>query len=251
MDEDRNGQQPGRQARWPRNRQRDRVLGLVREYNGAVDVTTLAQRTGLHVTTVRFHLDGLCSAGLVARTRINRQGVGRPRTGYVAVQGRMDYRSVVEVLAMELGETVAERRQKAQRAGRRWAARILTETPHETDGDADTADDLLESQTALATTVFERMGFAPDPDTSTTPADAPSRGRAARQRTIRLRGCPVRELALEYPEVSCGIHLGLLQGLADADPNAGPERGAGSQLQVDLEPFVTPELCVAKVFRDA
>ncbi|HLR99833.1 MAG TPA: transcriptional regulator, partial [Mycolicibacillus parakoreensis] len=241
VDQDRTGQQPDRQARWPRNRQRDRVLGLVREYNGAVDVTTLAQRTGLHVTTIRFHLDGLCSAGLVARTRINRQGVGRPRTGYVAVQGRMDYRSVVEVLAMELGDTVAERRQKAQRAGRRWAARILTETP-EADGAAGDDKDRLESQTALATTVFERMGFAPDPDTSTTAADVPSTGRAARQRTIRLRGCPVRELALEYPEVSCGIHLGLLQGLADADPGSAPERCAASSLQVELEPFVTPEL---------
>lgn len=239
MDQDLDRPQPDQPAHRPRSRQRSRVFGLVREIGGAVDVTTLADRTGLHVTTVRFHLDALCADGLVARTRINRPGVGRPRTGYVAVQGRMDYRSVVEVLALELGDTVSERQRRAQSAGRRWAARILTEQPTAADVDEDT--DPLESRTTMAADLFEQMGFAPE--------IVPSAGR---QRTIRLSGCPVRELAHEFPEVSCGIHLGLLQGLTAAGTTATttPTGAAQSVLRAELEPFVTPELCVARVIAD-
>ncbi len=219
---------PDRSARWPRTKQRERVLGLVREQRGVVDAATLAGLTGLHVTTVRFHLDALCNEGLVARTRINRSGVGRPRTGYVAVQGRMDYRSVVEVLAMELGDTIEERRQRAERAGRRWAARIMADQSDGLEPDVD--DDALDAQAGFAAAVFEQMGFAPTLAAT-----------EARERTIQLRSCPVKDLALTFPEVSCGIHLGLLRGLTT---------GAGSDSQVELEPFVTPELCTARVFAD-
>ncbi len=73
---------------------RNRVLRLVREHGGAVDASELADRIGLHVTTVRFHLDALCDEGAIARTRIAPSGVGRPRTGYVAVQDRLDYQSL-------------------------------------------------------------------------------------------------------------------------------------------------------------
>ncbi|MGH3563213.1 MAG: winged helix-turn-helix transcriptional regulator, partial [Mycobacterium sp.] len=116
---------PHRSQRWPRNQQRQRVLRLVREHGGAIDAVELASQIGLHVTTARFHLDALCEEGAIARTLIKRPGVGRPRTGYVAVRDRLDYRSLAEVLALEMGDTVAERRQRAERAGQRWASRIM------------------------------------------------------------------------------------------------------------------------------
>lgn len=47
------------------NRQRERVLQLVREQDGAVDATELAARMGLHLTTVRFQPD-LCIAKVIA-----------------------------------------------------------------------------------------------------------------------------------------------------------------------------------------
>lgn len=223
---------PDRSDRWPRNRQRERVLGLVREHDGAVDVSMLAKLTGLHVTTVRFHLDALCAEGSLERTRINRPGVGRPRTGYVAVQGRIDYRSLAEVLALELGDTAEDRRQRAQRAGRRWAERITADTPADPAAAPQGDTDLLDSRTATTTAIFERMGFAPELLSG-----------AGRQRTIRLHGCPVRELAREHPEVSCGIHLGLLQGLLNTEDQPGKATG----LHGDLEPFVESELCIARV----
>lgn len=212
------------------------MLGLVRQHGGVVDAATLADQTDLHVTTVRFHLDALCADGLVARTRINRSGVGRPRTGYIAAEGRMDYRTIVEVLARELGDTVAERSERAQRAGRRWAERIMTETP-------DLADDSLDSRTALTATVFAQMGFSPE----LLPPKISDRGR-----TIELHSCPVRELALQFPEVSCGIHLGLLRGLTksdEAEPAGSADRPRMGR-HVELDPFITPERCVARILTD-
>ncbi|PQM48655.1 hypothetical protein C1Y40_01137 [Mycobacterium talmoniae] len=79
--------------------------------------------------------------------------------------------------------------------------------------------------------VFERMGFGPEP--------APG---AAGEQLIRLHGCPVRDLARSHPEVTCGVHLGLLRGLLAGGPDAA--------LHADLEPFAEPELCIARVRAD-
>ena len=218
--------------RGPRNRQRDRVLRFVREHGGAVDANELAARMGLHVTTVRFHLDALCDEGAIARTRIARGGVGRPRTGYIAVRDRLDYQSLAEVLALELGDTAQTRRRRAQRAGRRWAERIAANSPREApvaravSGTGESVD----HRAAMIADVFDRMGFAPEL--------SPTAG--GRQRAIRLHACPVRDLARAHPEVGCAMHLGLLQGLLARSP-------ARAAMRAELEPFVEPELCIAKV----
>lgn len=230
---------PGRIQRLPRNQQRERVLRLVREHDGAVDATELAALMDLHVTTVRFHLDALCADGTVARTRIKRGGVGRPRTGYAAVRERLDYRVLAEVLAMELGETDAERRPRAERAGRKWAERILAERPVGPERPSRPASSGIDGLTQTITQVFNRMGFDPE-------LDAVVAG--DRERSMRLYGCPVRDLAQCHPEVSCSMHLGLLRGLLD--PGADDESGQGQHLRAELEPFVEPELCVARVIVD-
>ncbi len=207
---------------------RNRVLRLVREHGGAVDASELAERIGLHVTTVRFHLDALCDDGAIARTRIAPHGVGRPRTGYVAVQDRLDYQSLAEILALELGDTAPTRRRRAERAGRRWAARIEPNSSRETpvtQGVPETGES-IDRRAAMIADVFDRMGFAPELN----------RTAGERQQTIRLHACPVRDLARAHPEVGCALHLGLLQGLL-----------AAPAVQAELEPFVEPELCIAKV----
>lgn len=231
---DESGQRRGthRSQRLPRNQQRERVLRLVGAASGAVDAAELAERMHLHVTTVRFHLDALCEDGAVARTRIKRDGVGRPRTGYVAVRDRLDYRSLAEILAMELGETVEERRVRAERAGRRWADRILGSHEPTTNGSgpATGIGDCAERITGI----FARMGFGAE-----LAAPAPGADGDPGQRTILLSGCPVRDMAHSHPEVSCAMHLGLLRGLLKAEGATG-----GS---AQLEPFVEPEMCIARV----
>ena len=238
---DQSGQRRGasHRQRLPRNQQRERVLRLVGEADGAVDASEIDERMGLHVTTVRFHLDALCEDGSVARTRIKRNGVGRPRTGYVAVRDRLDYRSLAEILAMELGDTTAERRERAERAGWRWAGRILADAASAgpVEPDVTTAKGEVDACADRIAEIFERMGFGPQLTAATDGADG------GRECAIRLHACPVRDLARTHPEVSCAMHLGLLRGLLNTDGTAG----ARTPLHAELDSFVEPEMCIAKV----
>ena len=122
--------------------------------------------------------------------------------------------------------------------------------------DTDTAEagDPLDRGAALATEVFNRMGFDPELAAESEPMaslSADSKQIVGRERVIRLRGCPVRDLARAHPEVGCAIHLGLLQGLLDHAAAAGgqpdkPDKG-DQGLSARLEPFVEPELCIARL----
>ena len=125
----------------------------MREHGGAADAADLAAQMGLHTTTVRFHLDALCGEGVVERTRITRAGVGRPRTGYLAVPERLDYRILAEILALELGDTTDERRRRAESAGQRWAEQIMAGSAWK---------EPARQQEALIATVFARTGFSPE-----------------------------------------------------------------------------------------
>jgi predicted ArsR family transcriptional regulator len=244
-----------RRNRLPRNRQRERVLRIVREHGGAIDAVELASRMKLHVTTVRFHLDALCDEGAIERTRVNRDGRGRPRTGYRAVAERLDYRILAEILAMELGETAETRARRAQRAGVQWAERIAAAQPEAVGGqegtDAAQAGDPLDRGAVLATEVFDRMGFDAELAAESEPSaslSADSEQVLGRERVIRLHACPVRDLARAHPEVGCGLHLGLLQGLVDrAAAGGGLADHEDAALSARLEPFVEPELCIARL----
>lgn len=64
---------------------RRRLLALLRADDAARDAHDLAQVVGLHLTTVRFHLEVLRRAGLLGRSSSPQAGAGRPRTVYAAV----------------------------------------------------------------------------------------------------------------------------------------------------------------------
>jgi predicted ArsR family transcriptional regulator len=204
---------------------------------------------------VRFHLDALCDEGAIERIRMNRDGRGRPRTGYRAVAERLDYRILAEILAMELGETVETRARRAQRAGVQWAERIATSRPEAVGGqggtDAARAGDLLDRGAVLATEVFDRMGFDAELAAESEPSaslSADSEQVFGPERVIRLHACPVRDLARAHPEVGCGLHLGLLQGLVERAAAAGGDADHDdAALSARLEPFVEPELCIARL----
>src|SRR4051794_15318332 len=61
---------------------RRRLLELLRSAGEPQDAHQLAAATGLHVSTVRFHLDMLRQAGLVVARSQPRATAGRPRTVY-------------------------------------------------------------------------------------------------------------------------------------------------------------------------
>ncbi|MEP6980981.1 MAG: helix-turn-helix domain-containing protein [Nakamurella sp.] len=203
---------------------RRRLLTLLRRSETPLDVYDLATATGLHITTVRFHLDVLARAGLITVQTLPRTTPGRPRTVYMirVEEPTVDaYHPLAAVLAANLGRTPGTRRRRAEKAGRDWAA-TLVPVPDEPLDHGDSA--------AEVTAIFARMGFDPE-------LHPPAEDTGARD--IRLRGCPYRDLAQSHPEVICAIHLGLLQGtLAQLD---GPPTTA------QLLPFVKPRLCVVRL----
>ncbi|PVZ08414.1 helix-turn-helix transcriptional regulator [Actinomycetospora cinnamomea] len=206
---------------------RRRLLRLLRESESAQDAHQLAASVGLHVTTVRFHLQVLEKAGLVRSRPQPRGSSGRPRTVYAPV-GRSDaerstspYEQLARLLAAHLDETVAGRTARAERAGATWATQLL---PAAGTSDASSATS-VETATRHVHDVFEDLGF--DPELTTT----------GDLRRIALRACPFRAVAREHPEVVCSMHLGLLRGAL--------ARLGTPPTTVELLPFVEPELCVA------
>lgn len=192
----------------------------------------LAQRVGLHVTTVRFHLDRLAHAGLV-RSHDERAGVGRPRRHWTADPGQLteqdgadSYRLLAEVLAdaMAAGDGAG-----AEEAGRRWALTHADQLVGGVPGTPATTPGTWLAKVGAVVDVLDRWGYEP---TVTT-------GDAGHTATVCLHHCPLRALAVANPEVTCGVHRGVIVGTLQA---LGERRA-----EVELVPFVEPDLCIARV----
>jgi predicted ArsR family transcriptional regulator len=110
---------------------------------------------------------------------------------------------------------------RAREAGRRWADRL----------------DPTETRTSKRTRVnalvahLDRLGFAP----------RRSRGRTSSTR-IEMWSCPYLEVARERPEVTCGVHRGLVEGLLARD---------GLDTDIELVPFATADYCTVTVLATA
>lgn len=223
---------------------RRQALAVLDAATEPLDAASLATALRVHVSTARFHLDHLEAAGLVQRepttTRAGRRG--RPRVHFLAAPRHGPQRSphqahsfekpapndvrdqLISVLASMLtgqaatiadetvadetcAETVAER---AEHAGRQWAQALAEASPGEAPG-----TDL----SPRLTSVLTELGFDPV-------ADADS---------IRLRSCPFRAAAEQFPEVVCAVHRGLVDEFLSAEQR---QRG------VRLLPLVQPGLCI-------
>jgi len=183
------------------------TLAILRAAPGPLTAAALAGRLGLHVTTVRFHLDQLERVGLVARESEHSGRRGRPAASYRAVQVDLGTArdQMIDALALAAARGGPSPQDDARAAGRGWAAGLAV--PH---GDART----------LLTRVAGQLGFDPEP------ADG----------GIRLRACPFRTAARRNPQVVCQVHLGLLQGIAARAHD-------GDQVRIGLEPFAEPQIC--------
>jgi predicted ArsR family transcriptional regulator len=204
-----------------------RLLDVLRASEDPLDVRELAAACGLHVTTVRFHLDVLADAGLV-RSRAGQSGTrGRPRRLYspasraVAPGAHTGYELLSALLARHWAGDRDERAQRAEQAGWAWTGqRELAPAPP--------APTVTLDEAALhVNAVFAELGF--DPELA---HDGDSL-------QIRLHACPFRAIAATHPEVVCSIHLGMLRR-ALADVEAPPTT-------VGLLPFVQPHLCLAQI----
>ncbi len=193
-----------------------------------VTVADIAGTTQTHPNTAREHLEALVRAGLVERGARPAHGRGRPPTVYRAIPTAREvgpeYRVLTEVLVELLIDKVPDeeaRRALAVEAGRRWVDR------------RDPADRRAELVSVLRD---------PDPDHVLGPGcgaeDDDALGPGCQPVTLRLRECPVLELARSNPEVVCSVHLGLLQGVFSDRPCA---------CRISLSPFAEPGACVVTI----
>ena len=210
-----------------RGHSRLEVLNLLRAADQPVGVREIAERTGLHQNTVRFHLQALVAAGLAARETEGRDTPGRPRVGYRATErpssaGPRQFRLLAEMLASLVDGTMREPSAAAEEAGREWGE-YLTEQPP--------PFQRLGAREAVAklASALAQLDFAPDVVADGDGGDY----------LVNLRQCPFREVAEKHQQVICGLHLGLMRGaLARMRAPLTADR---------LDPFVRPRLCVARL----
>jgi predicted ArsR family transcriptional regulator len=205
---------------------RVQLLDALRASERPLVARDLAAACGLHISTVRFHLEVLSEAGLV-RSRPEPTGKrGRPRLLYSPTDAgglgsaSTGYELLASVLAANWADTPAERSQRAERAGHAAAtAQRVAPSPSRALS--------MQESVAEVVGVFAELGFEPDvaPD--------------GEDLQIRLHACPFRAVAVAHPEVVCSLHLGLLRG-------ALAELGAPATA-TSLEPFVEPHLCIARI----
>jgi predicted ArsR family transcriptional regulator len=204
---------------------RARILAELAD-QGPRGARELADLVGLHVNTVRVHLNALADAGLVESETLPPQGRGRPRVAYRASAAARDagsrrYRLLAEILTALVARFGSDAGEQLEEIGEVWGHYLVDMPPY-----ADLTDeDAVERLVGL----LAEIGFQPHLE----------RGRRGRQ--ILMRPCPFLELARVHQDVICPIHLGLMRG-------ALAELGARTRA-TKLEPFVRHDLCVARLAR--
>lgn len=205
---------------FPSGARRTDVLALLRQADRPLSVPEVANAVDVHVNTARFHLDGLVDEGLAERTREPRDTRGRPRILYTsegAPPGAKSYELLAEMLT-GLVSTLEDAGSATVELGKMWGRHLIERPAPSERIDAREALVRLES-------LLEKIGFQPEADPS------------GEDFEVRLRHCPFRDVAQKHSDVVCAIHLGLMQGALD-------ELGAPIAA-TSLEPFVTPQMCVA------
>ncbi len=157
----------------------------------------VADALGLHVNTVRPHLERMRDVGLLAVTTEARRGVGRPQHLY---QLTTDAPSLgleppsfplLASLLLRLVEVSGVEPDEAVEVGREHGAVVAGSIARA----SSTREALVADQAEL--------GFDP--------VSVPGEDGA----TIAFGHCPYGELARGHSEVICGLHYGLVQGLVD------------------------------------
>ncbi|WP_162802189.1 helix-turn-helix transcriptional regulator [Ornithinimicrobium murale] len=200
----------------------------------------LADVVGLHLTTVRFHLDQLVAAGLLTADQARPVGAGRPRKLY-AVPGvppeaptDPDALQAYTVLADIVGDegpppaSTEGRPPLLEESGRAWARDHVDRLAHRVnDRSPATTPGAWLGKIGAVMDLLVGWGHSPEVRTAA----------GAREVDILMRDCPFMALARDQPHLVCGVHRGLLRGALDA---LGEESA-----DLDLEPLVDQQTCRA------
>ena len=257
------GPGPTRQAsrrQGPISSARAGILDVLIDQPEPCTVKALSALTRHHPNTIREHLDGLVNDRLAVRTRASAQRRGRPAWLYSvapdvgAEPGVRQYAGLASTLAAQIARTSRQPSADSSAAGRLWGQQLVRQSP--TTAAVAAADEdvnegvvvgasvpvgssmamgvdvasgpqrVLSAMTARREVValLDRIGFAPSPD--------------ARFDVVKLRRCPLLEAAHQFPEVVCGVHLGVVRGALE-ELGADPDRTERTSLQ----PFPEPGAC--------
>jgi predicted ArsR family transcriptional regulator len=194
------------------DRQRQMILEALGSAGNGLDTNQLAEQLDLHPNTIRWHLGRLTDAGLVQATPNGRHGRGRPSIVHrLTGEGRAHGRDEYRLLATMLTDVVAS------------------------DGNGETS-------TYEAGVRWGRHLRHAEPDASL--ADLlDQEGFAAEQHggEIEMRRCPFYALAEASKQVICTLHQGIIDGAL--------EEAGSDQMVEQLDPFVEPGLCIARLGR--
>jgi predicted ArsR family transcriptional regulator len=192
------------------------------EATGPVSLAALVASTGSHENTLRDHLRALLDAGLVRRTTAPTVGPGRPAWLYSAVPVQVgpvaEYAGLARTLAGVLHRTSDTPTEDAVAAGIAWGHELARAADAGPQADV---DDPARTARKKVVALLDQMGFAPETD-----PDA---------RSARLPRCPLLDAARAFPDVVCGVHLGIAKG-------ALREHGA-DDADAALLPFSEPGAC--------
>lgn len=186
---------------------------------------------GLHVTTARFHLERMVTAGIVV-TAERRGSVGRPRKIYLAAEAGTAplaspeaLQAFTELLTSAYAGAADGSPVDPEQAGRRWVEERSTAPAPPS---AASAGAWL-GKVGMAVDLLDEWGYRPELRTT-------GRGRTVE---LTLQECPFLTMAKAHPDVVCGIHRGLIRGTM---ATVGEEAA-----EVDLQPFVTERTCLARL----
>jgi len=197
------------------SRSRSRLLETLASSPAPMSLAALAEASELHVNTVREHLDALEQRGLVQRESVVPRGRGRPASLYRAAEpeDHSEYAGLATALASVIHRTSERPRDDAVAAGEGWGRDLARSTA----GPQASATAARRQVVAL----LDDLGFAPEAD--------------ARSSVVRLTRCPLLDAAHRYPDVVCGVHLGIVRAALE-------EYGTESD-GADLFPFSEPGAC--------
>ncbi|MFV0462093.1 MAG: helix-turn-helix transcriptional regulator [Nostocoides sp.] len=192
----------------------------------------LSEVVDLHVTTVRFHLDQLVAADVLAARFERQNGAGRPRKIYEISElpdpepTSDPLRLLAGLLANAMTSAAQGWAMTAEEAGKRWARENLPSHPERES--AQTAGTWI-ARVGEMVDVLSRWGYHPDMSTS-------DGGRVAE---VQLHDCPFFDLARTNQDVVCGVHHGLIvQSMKQFGEDSA---------DVSVQPFVTANRCVARL----
>lgn len=191
------------------------VLALLHERSAPTTLNELVELSGLHENTLRGHLDGLATEGLVRRERAAPEGRGRPAWLWSVVPGGVhsEYAGLAGTLAATLSRTSADPAGDARTAGKEWGRALAADRPLDPE-----APDIGARAGTLR--LLEGLGFGPE--------GPPER--------VRLTRCPLLEAARRHPEIVCHVHEGLVEGAL--------ETYGDQTTRTTLRPFSEPGACL-------